>query len=93
MAAGSQQRESSSLCSDAAVPSAYPANVQAWFNAYGNQTFNFLSTAPRRLKSNPLRRFYGPATTGCDDSSTPSPQPVPFVGVQAGIRRINVGWA
>jgi hypothetical protein len=34
-----------------------PANVQAWFNAYGNQTFNFLSTAAK--------------TTLCDPSGLP----------------------
>jgi len=47
MAARSQQRESSGLCSDATVLSAYTCERQAWFNAYGKQTFNFLSTVPK----------------------------------------------
>src|SRR3977135_896069 len=54
-----------------------PANVQAWFNPYGDQAVNFLSTVQNTTQTkSPCADFTAPATTGCDDSSTPSPQPV-----------------
>jgi hypothetical protein len=60
-------------------------NVQAYFNAYGKQTFNFLSTLTKSTKTVSLcADFTAPGTSGCDDESTPTPQPVPFVGGTAG---------
>jgi outer membrane receptor protein involved in Fe transport len=52
-----------------------PANVQAYFKAYGKQTFDFVSTEPK--------------TTLCEPSGTPPPcsgtdTPTPFVGTSSG---------
>ncbi len=57
-----------------------PANVQAWFNAYGNQTFNFLSTAPKTTLCDP---------SGAPPSGTPPTCPsgqtlTPHVGTTGG---------
>jgi hypothetical protein len=56
-----------------------PANVQAWFNAYGNQTFNFLSTVPKMTRCDP---------SGAPPSGTPPTCPAgqmltPHVGTTA----------
>src|SRR6266850_2388182 len=57
-----------------------PANVQAWFNAYGNQAFNFLSTVPKTTLCDP---------SGAPPSGTPPTCPsgqtlTPHVGTTAG---------
>jgi len=57
-----------------------PANVQAWFNAYGNQAFNFLSTVPKTTLCDP---------SGAPPSGTPPTCPsgqtlTPHVGTTGG---------
>src|SRR5258705_5120199 len=57
-----------------------PANVQAWFNAYGNQAFNFLSTVPMTTLGDPSVAAPSGTSPTC-----PSGQPLtPHVGTTGG---------
>jgi len=72
MAARSQQREFFGYVPDATVLALTPANVQAWFNAYGKQTFKFLEHRCEDALCRSFRRpSLGPSTYPSGQTLTP----------------------
>ena len=90
-------RSSASLLAYVPTPELLAASstgTNDYFNAYGKKTFNFLSTLTKTTKTVPVcANFAFPDSSNvCADTSTPTPQPVPFVGTTPGTPSNKLRW-